>query len=376
MNWTLWQNIVSPHLSPIARALASIPGQTVTVVAENSLPERRRASGWRTPDCSPARVLIGPTDSDVERLVTGEHGKGVEGHLSVHLLNGLPDVALNRRVLPLLARTGAIVGLISERADNRGILGLARRAKYHLDRYLAGRNLDFILAMGQSGVRWFESAGYDSSRIFPFAYVTEEPLGTREDSGVGNEGEPFRILYLGQIIRRKDGITAIRALDRLSTSNWRFDIVGGGPDLERWKSVAADTGVSHRIRFRPAVDNRAIGNLLEHADLLLLPSRNDGWGAVVNEALLCGVPVICSDNCGAADLLREPWRGSTFKAGSVESLRGVLHTWIERGRRTEESSTRIREWSSVLQGPSVARYLVEVVTYMRAGGSRPYPPWY
>jgi glycosyltransferase involved in cell wall biosynthesis len=376
MNWTLWQNIVSPHLSPIASALASIPGQTVTVVAESELPERRRACGWRTPDCSPARVMIRPTDSDVERLISGERGRGVEGQLSVHLLNGLPDVALNRRVLPLLARTGAIVGLVSERADNRGILGLARRAKYRLDRYLTGQNLDFILAMGQSAVKWFESAGYDSSRIFPFAYVTESPLRAPEYIGVQNEGEPFRILYLGQIIRRKDGVTAIRALDRLSDANWQFDIVGGGPDLGRWKSVAADTGVAYRIRFRPAVDNRAIGNLLQNADLLLLPSRNDGWGAVVNEALMSGVPAICSDNCGAADLLREPWRGSTFKAGSVESLRGVLRWWIERGRRTGESSARIREWSSALQGPSVARYLVEIVTYMRTGGSRPCPPWY
>jgi glycosyltransferase involved in cell wall biosynthesis len=119
-----------------------------------------------------------------------------------------------------------------------------------------------------------------------------------------------------------------------------------------------------------------IGNLLEHADVLLLPSRYDGWGAVVNEALMCGVPVVCSDNCGAADLLREPWRGSTFKMGSVESLQIVLRGWIERGRRNEESTARIRDWSSALEGPQEARYLVEIVKYLQEGGQRPSPPWY
>jgi glycosyltransferase involved in cell wall biosynthesis len=371
VNWIFWQNIVSPHLSPIARALASMPDQTVTVVAQDEMPERRSVMGWQTPDCSPARVLIGPTDADVERLSAGNRGQP-----SVHLLSGLAGVALNRRVLPRLARTKAIIGLVSEGADNRGAMGIARRAKYNLDRHLIGKNLDFILAMGQLGIRWFESAGYDLSWMFPFAYVTERPLSTLENRNEGDKPGTFRILYLGRFIPWKDGVTAIRALKRLSNSAWQFDLIGDGPDLQVWKQAAEASGVADRIHFRPAVDNRMIGNLFEYADLLLLPSRKDGWGAVVNEALMSGVPVICSDTCGAADLLREPWRGSIFKAGSVESLRGKLQGWIERGRRTEESSARIREWSSVLEGPRVAQYLVEVVEYVRSGGVRPSPPWY
>jgi glycosyltransferase involved in cell wall biosynthesis len=372
MNWTLWQNILSPHLSAVARALASIPGQTVTVVAESELPDRRRATGWNTPDCAPAQSYIRPTDAEVERLIEAN-----DGELSVHLLNGLAGVPLNRRVLPRLVKTGAMIGLISESADNRGILGLVRRAKYRLDRYRVGQNLDFILAMGQLGVRWFESAGYDSSKVFPFAYVTERPVGISDHSDEERKHTTFRILYMGQIIRRKDGVTAIHGLRKLSDRDWEFDVVGNGPDLRRWRQVASEGGVADRVHFRPAVDNRVIGSLLQHADLFLLPSRRDGWGAVVNEALMSGVPVICSDNCGAADLLREPWRGSTFKTGSPESLRDILQEWIEQhGRRTEESSARIREWSSALDGPRTARYLVEIVGHVRAGGPRPLPPWY
>ncbi len=371
MNWTLWQNILSPHLSAVARALASIPDQTVTVVAENEMSDHRRAIGWHTPDCAPAHSLIRPTDADVERLIRGNNSA-----LSIHLLNGLPGVPLNRRVLPRLAKTGAMVGLISETADNRGVMGLARQAKYRLDRYLVGQNLDFVLAMGHLGVRWFERAGYDPAKIFPFAYVTEKPVITSENRHKGNERGTFRILYLGRILRLKDGVTAIRGLERLSASNWQFDVVGDGPDLRRWMKVAGESGVADRISFHPKVDSAMVGHLFQDTDLLLLPSRKDGWGAVVNEALMCGVPVVCSDNCGAADLLREPWRGAIFKAGSVEGLRGILQGWIEHGRRTEKSSARIREWSCVLEGPRVARYLVDIVEYLRGGGRRPLPPWY
>ena len=198
MNWTFWQNILSPHLSAVARALASIPDQTVNVVAENELPDRRRATGWHTPDCAPAKSLIRPTDADVDRLIERNNRE-----LSVHLLNGLAGVPLNRRVLPRLVKSGAMVGLISESADNRGILGLARKAKYRLDRYRAGQGIDFILAMGQLGVRWFESAGYDSSKIFPFAYVTERPVRVSGSRAEENEHTTFRILYLDKLFAGK-----------------------------------------------------------------------------------------------------------------------------------------------------------------------------
>ena len=371
MNWTLWQNILSPHLSSVARALASIPDQTVTVVAEHELPDRRRATGWRTPDCAPAHSLIRPTDADVERLI---EGNGRES--SVHLINGLAGVPLNRRVLPRLVRTEATVGLISESADDRGIFGLARKAKYRLDRYRVGRNLDFILAMGQLGVRWFESAGYDSSKVFPFAYLTERPVGIWDNSDEEKEHAIFRILYLGQIIRRKDGVTAIRGLEKLSARDWQFDIVGNGPDLRRWRQVARECGVAESVHFRPAVDNRLIGSLLRRADLLLLPSRRDGWGAVVNEALMSGVPV-------SAATIVAPLTYCASHGGDLPSRqvrRKVYRAYCRDGSRCTGGVPR-----SPLRASGSGRPLWKDASCTVPGrdcwtppsrGPRPLPPWY
>lgn len=371
MKWTFWLSIVSPHVSEVLRALASMPDQTVTVVAEHQLADIRKAIGWNTPDCSPARVVIEPQDAEIEKLI----GHGCDRD-TVHMVAIEKRGSLNRRVLSRLAKTGATIGLMSEAVDNRGILGMIRRAKYFLERYSIEDKLDLLVAMGQVGVRWYESVGYEPSSIFPLIYVTERPAPSLECASEWKETEAFRVLYLGHFIPRKDGVTAIRALAGIPDLDWRFDAVGNGPDMARWKRAAAESSVDSRIRFHEAVNNRMIGNLLEHTDLLVLPSRYDGWGAVVNEALMCGVPVVCSDNCGAAELLREPWRGSTFKMGSVEDLRRVLREWILRGKRTKESSARIREWSSAIEGAPLARYLVEVVESIRDGGTRPTPPWY
>jgi len=371
MNWTFWLGIVSPHLSELVRALASIPGQTVTVVADHEPADERKAIGWRVADCSPASVLIKPHPTVVEQLICQS-----DDRKSVHLLGGLPNITLNRQVLFRLARTKATVGLISESADNRGVLGFARQAKYRTDRYFVEPHLHFILAMGQLGVRWFESVGYNSLHIYPFMYVTERPLMGSRAASEAHASQGLRMLYLGQLIRRKDCLTLFRSLQDFAGHPWTLDIVGSGPELKRWQRASETIDLGARIRFSPAIDNRSIGFLLDHTDLLLLPSRWDGWGAVVNEALMCGVPVICSDNCGAADLLREPWRGQIFKAGSVESLRHVLRGWIERGKRSDDFSARIRQWSAVLEGQQAAHYLIDIVVYLHNGGIRPSPPWY
>ncbi len=57
------------------------------------------------------------------------------------------------------------------------------------------------------------------------------------------------------------------------------------------------------------------------ADVFVLPSRYDGWGVVVNQALGAGLPLICSDAVGAAhDLIEEEVNGSLFPAGNAEAL--------------------------------------------------------
>jgi glycosyltransferase involved in cell wall biosynthesis len=171
----------------------------------------------------------------------------------------------------------------------------------------------------------------------------------------------------------------------LALPHCRLDIVGEGRCLADWKHEAAQSTASAQIHFKPPVPHDSVAQLFAQADLLLLASKYDGWGAVVNEALMCGVPVVCSDHCGAADLLRGPWRGSVFKAGSVKGLRTALRDWIVLGKRSAERSARIQKWSRCLEGDRMAAYLVEIVRSVQsrpAGGGRlhtecprPAPPW-
>jgi glycosyltransferase involved in cell wall biosynthesis len=208
--------------------------------------------------------------------------------------------------------------------------------------------------------------------MFVWGYTTDVPPVARLTEARSGAVE---ILYLGQYIARKGLDLALRALADIREYEWRLTMVGTGPLLGDWSLLAKSLGIGDRVRFLSAVENSETARYLADCDLLLLPSRYDGWGAVVNEALMAGVPVICSDCCGAKDLLAETWRGSVFRSESVSSLKGVLEQWIRRGRRTTAEHSRIRSWAECLSGEVGAAYLLAVFAHVYNGAKRPAPPW-
>ena len=68
------------------------------------------------------------------------------------------------------------------------------------------------------------------------------------------------------------------------------------------RMIDLSKGMDH-IYLKPFMDNTKVRLAIEEADLLVLPSRFDGWGAVVNEALGAGTPVLVSDLCGSSYLV-------------------------------------------------------------------------
>jgi len=114
------------------------------------------------------------------------------------------------------------------------------------------------------------------------------------------------------------------------------------PALRRQVAADAIAGVS----FCGWLDETAIAHLLAASLALILPSREEPFGLVVNEAIALGVPVLLSDNCGARDLLvRNAVNGYVFEPDNAEGLAAAMvrlgeheHEW----RRLAESTRLFR----------------------------------
>ena len=359
-----WLNELSPLLSAWVRALAAIEGVRVTVVVEREILPERQTLGHSIPGLGRSAVTVCHDPASVSGLVRDMEGS------AVHVVGGVRSLPAERALCEL-ARRRARIGIISEAADGAGWRGLFRRGIYRRKWARYAATIDFVLAMGSYGVDWFAQCGCPMQKLFPFAYVTERrpPCATTLD-----EIAPTSLVYVGQFVARKGLDIFMEASAGLQDLDWVLTMIGAGPLEESCRNAVYEKGLSKRVRFLGVLKNQTAKLEIARSDLLLLPSRHDGWGAVVNEALMEGVPVVCSDRCGARDLLQEPWRGEVFRAGSVASLRAVLSRWIPR-RRTTAVANRIRVWSSCIEGESLAAYFWSIMDCVYGDGGRPTPPW-
>jgi glycosyltransferase involved in cell wall biosynthesis len=225
--------------------------------------------------------------------------------------------------------------------------------------------------MGEMGVSWFRHCGYATDKIFPFSYITEGNDSKKSSS----LSKYLSFLYVGQFITRKGLDILMRAFAKTGTDRACLNLLGDGPDKSRLQNLSRTLGIADRVSWHPKRD--AFGAQIEtgKADVTVLPSRHDGWGAVVNESLMMGTPVICSTACGAAELIREPWLGSVFRSGHVADLARALQFWIDQGPRTQPERERIRKWAKCIQGQAVANYFIAIMEHVYSNAKRPVAPW-
>lgn len=107
---------------------------------------------------------------------------------------------------------------------------------------------------------------------------------------------PRRLLFVGRLVEQKgvwDIVALARAL-REHGSDIEIHIVGDGPLRERLEHVIATEGLD-RVHLLGFVSEEEKWRLLSTSSLFLAPSREEGWGIAVGEALLAGVPVVALD---------------------------------------------------------------------------------
>lgn len=105
------------------------------------------------------------------------------------------------------------------------------------------------------------------------------------------------------------------------SAEWTLDIVGDGPERDALTVIA---GGDPRVTFRGSVPYAELDQHYARADVLMLPSDNEAWGLVVNEALAFGCRVLVSDQVGAGELLSDPELGVVLPVGNVTAWREAM----------------------------------------------------
>ncbi len=213
-----------------------------------------------------------------------------------------------------------------------------------------------ILAVSPMAEEQLGRVGFPAEVIYPFGYCLErrdvEPA-KKVDTQV------LRILFSGSLILRKGLDIAIAAIQQVNTPSVRLllDIYGPGEISKYLKDDLPG------IRYKGVYPQGDGQRIISAYDLLLVPSRHDGWGVVVNEALMQGVPVVVSDRVGAKILLEGTSTGMIFRNEDVAQLAGLLNDLAEHRDRIAKMKSQCAGIRDFITPQSGAEYLVQVLKH-------------
>lgn len=262
------------------------------------------------------------------------------------------------RRLPLVMRSDSNAADEDERPRWRKVL------KGWFLRSLLGRSVE-CWVIGKSNERYWREFGFGNIVHIPYS-VPVAPLGSRAD------GEAFRtawrlqdafvIAYIGRLIDSKGILDLLEAFQTIQASDIRLVVVGQGPlasEVER--RARNDT----RIVFLGPLEYSRLGPVYRGVDLVVVPSRKEPWGLVVNEAVANGTRVLASSRVASADDILDDERGSRFEAGNVADLKDAIANELAAGPRTCEPTggvdvvplmlARVEKLCAAVPGTPIAR---------------------
>ena len=188
-----------------------------------------------------------------------------------------------------------------------GIIKQDTKLQYYLKhKYIGGATM--WLSTGESVTDYLVHYGADRDRcyIYPFTSVKEadvlsEPISQEEKAELRKKleiKEDKVVISVGQFIYRKGYDILLKSIaDKVGITNIGIYLIGGEPTPE-YEEILKDYPYDN-IHFIPFMSKSDLSEYYKAADLFVLPTREDIWGLVINEAMSFGLPVITTDKCVA-----------------------------------------------------------------------------
>lgn len=188
---------------------------------------------------------------------------------------------------------------------------------------------DGFFGYGERSKEYLLSFGVPAHKIttrcqaaaMPHCYAPEQAL--RDRISRRGDDRPASFLFVGRLAPAKGIDTLIHAFQQVyqRDKSASLTIVGDGPMREELKMLAASLNVAAAISFPGTADIDQLAPYYLNASCLILPSRSEAWGLVVNEALSYGCPAIVSEHCGCIpDLIIEGKTGHVFHTDDADDL--------------------------------------------------------
>ena len=197
-----------------------------------------------------------------------------------------------------------------------------------------------------------DSLAKNATRIFASKKsVAVIPNGVNEQffSIKKNSMSPTRrnILFIGRLHKSKGVDILIEAVSivKKEFSDIRLTIVGSGSIKDSLITKAKKLNLEQNILFTGETDHLKLPNFFKAADILVLPSRREGFGVVLIEAMASGLPVIGTDTGGISEIIQDNYNGYKFKVNDSKRLSFLISNLLKDDSLYEIMSSNARNYA-------------------------------
>lgn len=327
MKITFYSNFLNHHQLPFCMAMDRLTNGQFTFVATTPVPQERLNMGYHDMNKQYPFVLTTYDSTENERMA-----QVLALRSDVIITGSAPEVYTQMRI-----EQGKLTFRYSERIYKRGTWralsprGLCSMMKNHR-KY---RNAPLYMLCASAYTPFdFSLTGSYVGKTFKWGYFPEVKqqnvdalMKQKHSSG------KVSILWVGRLIDWKHPDASIRLAEGLKRAGYDFDlnIIGNGAMEPQLRRMIQEKQLADRVSMLGAMSPEAVRSHMEQADIFLFTSDfQEGWGAVLNEAMNSGCAVVASHTIGSVPfLLEDGVNGFIYKNGDEDGLYARVVKLIE-----------------------------------------------
>lgn len=365
MTISFFTDIVNHHQIYVADELYKLCKGNYYYIATKPLSQKLIDKGY--PDLSDRPFVLKAWES--ESLKEKAYDLAINSDIAIFMGSSMEHYEIPRLKLNKLTFE------YSERWLKRGLINILspNLIKHQLMYYIYGRKAPlFMLCSSAYAVNDFYFLHSFKNRCFKWGYfprISDININKILESK-GND--KVKILWCSRFIGWKHPEIVIHLANRLRADHINFviDMYGSGEMLHQIIKMIEDHNLNSYIKLKGNIPNE---NLLEqmrlHDIFLFTSDRNEGWGAVANEAMSNGCLLIASNEIGSVPYLVENGRnGFIYKSGNIDSLFEVTVNAISNSAiRNKNAFNAYNDIKNIWSPQNAALNLLKLINRLQLG---------
>ena len=335
----------------------------VVLFVDESISKFRINQGWKVPKTGKTKIFI---NKDIN-FIKGFIDKNQNSYLIFSSIHSIKSCELAFKYA--VKKNERLIGIISEGHKSNDLKMPLRIIRSRLFYLKYGKKIKFIFAIGDIAVKWYVKSGFSEKVVYNWTYFVDNK---KKSSLIPKteKNNKFALLFVGELNSNKRILNLIDVVKDISDVDLK--VVGEGKFTSKVKTYSE---IYDNIQYLGILENSLVFEIMKNSDLLILPSKHDGWGAVTNESLLAGTPVLCTNTCGSSVLLDGRIRGESYK-WSKKRTRKLILKWKGKDN-LEVNRNIIIKWSANLLAENAISYFTDVMHHVskKTNDLKPKAPW-